>query len=201
MKNTSNVQKYRRMAKYYDFFFEKLLKGGRKRALSLLAFSEGQKVLLVGVGTGLDLPFINEHCHVTAIDLSQAMLSIAQKKFENREINWLQMNAEELTFEDQAYDVAILSLILSVVENPQKAFSESLRVLKPNGKLLVFDKFNEGRVSVLRQLLNLLTSALGTDINRAFGRIAEGFPIDIIADKAVMIAGSYRGILIGKRNE
>ena len=118
MKNISNIRKYRILSKVYDLVFSRLLYKGRIKALSLLDFKESQKVLLIGVGTGLDIPLIPEFCRITGIDLSSSMLAVARKKYEGRDIEFIEMNAEELRLDDSVYDIVILSLILSVVENP-----------------------------------------------------------------------------------
>ncbi len=199
MKNSSNITKYRLIAKYYDTAFEKLLSSSRKNSLSLLEFKEDQKVLLIGVGTGLDIPFIPDYCDITGIDLSDSMLSVARSKYQHKSIEFIKMNAEKLMFENFEFDVVILSLILSVVEEPKSAFREALRVLKADGRVLVFDKFCEGKTTVVRRILNLFTSALGTDINRSFQEISEDFDIEVLEDKAVMFAGNYRAILLVKR--
>jgi ubiquinone/menaquinone biosynthesis C-methylase UbiE len=72
-----------------------------------------------------------------------------------------------------------------VVDNPRKAFAEAVRVVKPGGELLVFDKFlHQGKKpGLLRTGANFIVSRFGTDINRVFEEIIEGQPI--IVEEAV----------------
>lgn len=200
MKNSSNIRKYKILSKFYDRVFSTLLKRGRTKALSLLEFDENQKVLLIGVGTGLDIPLIPAYCHITGVDLSSSMLNVAQRKFKGRDANFIEMNAELLDFVDAEFDVVILSLILSVVENPKRALEEALRVVKQDGSLLIYDKFREEKVTFGRKLLNIITSAVGTDINRSFEAIVDGFNLNIHKDISVMYADNYRAILASKKD-
>ena len=198
MKNSTNVLKYKRLAPIYDFIFGIFFVKGRKRAISLLNLEADDKVLLVGVGTGEDLAFIPMDCLITGVDISDAMLDKAREKARNRNVKLLNMDAEELGFEDGTFDFAILNLVLSVVENPRLAICESLRVVKGGGEILIFDKFikDKGKVSIFRKLLNKATSMIGTDINRRFEEITDGLPICIVKDEPSMFNGNYRIILI-----
>ncbi|WP_026477663.1 class I SAM-dependent methyltransferase [Alkaliphilus transvaalensis] len=199
MKNSTNISKYKRLAPIYDIIFGKFFIKGRKRAISLLNLNPNDKILMVGVGTGQDINLIPFQCLVTGIDISDAMLSKAKEKSKDRNVNLLNMNAENLEFEDESFDFAILNLVLSVVENPREAICEALRVIKDGGEILVFDKFIvKNRVSIFRKLINKATSIIGTDINRCFEDITDGLPIYIIKDEPSMFNGNYRIILLKK---
>ena len=198
MKNKSNIRKYKFLSKFYDKVFSRLLDKGRVRAFSLMSFREQARILLIGVGTGLDVPLIPETCNVVGVDLSSDMLEVAKKKYSDRNIEFIVMNAEELEFNDNEFDVVIISLVLSVVESPAEALQEALRVMKMDGKLLIYDKFSEQKVNFWRKLINVITSAVGTDITRSFYDITDGFEINIHQDIPVMYAGNYRAILISK---
>ncbi|SET43045.1 Methyltransferase domain-containing protein [Natronincola peptidivorans] len=200
MKNSTNISKYKRLAPVYDIIFGKFFIKGRKRAISMLNLNRDDKILMIGVGTGQDLNLLPFECFVTGIDISDAMLSKAKEKTRDRNVNLLNMNAERLEFEDESFDFAILNLVLSVVENPREVVCEALRVIKEDGEILIFDKFieNNSKVSILRKLLNKVTSIIGTDINRCFEDITDGLPICIIKDEPSMFNGNYRIILLKK---
>jgi phosphatidylethanolamine/phosphatidyl-N-methylethanolamine N-methyltransferase len=192
MKNRTNVTKYKLLSPVYNLLMDNaLFLQARKRAFSLLPHQPGQHMLLVGVGTGGDLPFVPDDAIVTGIDLSSDMLRQAKQKA-NAHTTLLEMNAEQLAFTDETFDVTVLHLILSVVEHPEKALAEALRVTKPGGTILVFDKFlKENRSpSILRSLFNIVTSLIGTDINRSFSTIRRDLPVRIIKEQAVL-GGAY----------
>jgi phosphatidylethanolamine/phosphatidyl-N-methylethanolamine N-methyltransferase len=182
MKNNSNIHKYKRLAPFYDKFMgNSLFRKARQQAFSEIEVKQGDSMLLVGVGTGEDFPFLPTEAVITGIDLSEDMLKIAKGKKIDRDITLLQMNAEEMEFPNQKFNVIVLNLILSVVEHPEKVLERSLHLLAPNGTILVFDKFIDSnqKPNRLRRLLNTLTSVIGTDITRDFYRMKKALPIEI----------------------
>jgi ubiquinone/menaquinone biosynthesis C-methylase UbiE len=201
MKNRTNLTKYRIWAPIYDpIMGNKLFKGARKRAFALLGLHHEQKILLVGVGTGEDFCYIPKENEITGIDLSEAMLEKAKIKAKDHKVQLILMNAEELTFPDCSFDVVVLSLILSVVENPRTAMREAVRVLQPGGLILVFDKFvsKGGKPNVLRRMFNMLTSLAGTDINRSIEDIARGLELRTLKREDSILGGSYKVLVLEK---
>jgi len=203
MRNRTNLIKYRLWAPLYDLVFaDDQIKQARRRIFELVDIQPGQKVLLVGVGTGQDLPFIQDQAGVTGIDLSPAMLAKAQEKAKTR-TSLLIMNAENLSFAEAFFDVVVMNLILSVVENPRLALGEAVRVLKPGGKIIVFDKFVSAGVKPgrLKLILNFFTTLGGTDITRSFEEIAQNQNLDILKREDSIFGGQYQIILLQKRKE
>ncbi len=104
--------------------------------------TEGLIVLEVGTGPGFFAILLRElGCSVTAVDLTPAMLLEAK---ENAgaiagEIRFMEMNAEELRFEDRSFDAVISRNLTWNLPHPAKAYAEWARVLKPGGILLNFD--------------------------------------------------------------
>ncbi|MDM5318160.1 class I SAM-dependent methyltransferase [Fictibacillus sp. b24] len=182
MKNSTNVTKYKVLAPLYDMLMgNRLFRKARQQAFSEIRINRGDSLLLVGVGTGEDFAFLPHHASITGIDLSPDMLRIAETKKGQLDINLLQMNAETMDFSTQKFNVIVLNLILSVVEHPEKVLEKSLKYLEHGGTLLIFDKFVESnkKPNLLRRGLNIVTSAIGTDINRDFNAIKNGLPIEI----------------------
>lgn len=199
MKNSTNITKYRFLSPIYDLVFRNVFIKARDKAFTTLSIRPNSKVLLVGIGTGEDLLFMPEDCFITGIDISEPMLRHAGKKTQNKNVEFLVMNAESLDFLNKTFDYVILNLVLSVVENPRQAMSEAVRVLKDNGKILVFDKFvNSSNVTLVRKLFNVLTSFIGTDINRYFDDIVRDIPVKIIRENASLFKGTYKIILLEK---
>lgn len=199
MKNSTNITKYKLLSYIYDLFFRNLFIKARHTAFSTFNIKNNKKVLLVGVGTGEDLKFIPDDCSIIGIDISESMLLQAIKKAQGKNAEFHIMNAESLKFLDDTFDYVIFNLVLSVVESPRKAILEGIRVLKSDGKVLVFDKFISGdNISLIRKLLNVLTSLVGTDINRRFEDIVRDMPVRIIKENDSMFKGSYKIIQLEK---
>jgi phosphatidylethanolamine/phosphatidyl-N-methylethanolamine N-methyltransferase len=97
------------------------------------------ELLEIGVGNGKHLPLCKTH-KITAIDTSSGMLETARKqKTEN--IEFLQMNGEDLLFPDKSFDYVVLSHVIAVVDNPERLLTEIFRVLKPGGKVFILNHF------------------------------------------------------------
>ena len=199
--NQWNRVVYRLWSPVYDRLFDRLLFApARKDIFKLLGLSPGERVLLVGVGTGADLPYLPPGVTGWGIDLSPEMLQKAQAKLIGRDlgVGLTQGDAQVLPFPDHCFDTAVLSLVLSVVPDGHACWLEVRRVLRPGGKVVIFDKFlPEGaRPNLLRRLLNLGSSLLGTDINRRLGDILGEGAFHIERDEPSLFNGMYRILLI-----
>ncbi len=97
------------------------------------------KLLEVGVGTGKHLHKLQKH-KVTAIDINDAMIKLAQKQ-NLPHIEFIIMDGAKTTFADESFDYVILLHILAVVKNPNELILEAQRVLKPDGKMLILNHF------------------------------------------------------------
>ena len=205
MNNRWNRIVYRVWSPIYDRFFNSgsFLKA-RQQVFSDIVFTEGQKILFVGIGTGADLELIDRHSpDITAIDYSPDMLDQARKKFSETDIRFIEMDAQQLEFEANQFDVVVASLILSVVPDPDRCFGEMSRVLKLGGTLLIFDKFapEESKLSLGKRLIRPVIKTLGTDIGLAFGKLysRHSEALLVAEDRPLMMNGMYRKILIRKR--
>jgi len=66
----------------YDFVCRPLLESGRKKAVEILRLRSGEKILEIGIGTGLSLDFPPEGINLTAFDYSVGMLKESRKKLD-----------------------------------------------------------------------------------------------------------------------
>ncbi len=159
--------------------------------------------MFVGIGTGADLELINySDLDITAIDYSPDMLEKAQTKFKDSTIKFLEMDAQNMVFEDESFDYVVANLILSVVPDTNKCFQEITRVLKNEGKIIIFDKFapKNKKLSLPKVLIRPIISVLGTDIGRSFEEIIpkNNNSLKVEEDSPVMMNGMYRKIIISK---
>lgn len=205
MNNLWNRLIYKCWAPFYDLFFNSgMFYRARKQVFQDILFEPEQRVLFVGVGTGIDLAFIpHEDLHITAIDYSEEMIQKAKAKYPNASIQFLQMDAQELEFEQNSFDLVVASLILSVVPDPNKTLEEIIRVTKHEGGILIFDKFKPENksLSIGKKLIRPLVKILGTDIGLSFESVYKSVKnqCQIHEDLDVMMNGMYRKILIRKK--
>ncbi|MFI3312969.1 MAG: class I SAM-dependent methyltransferase [Eubacteriales bacterium] len=98
------------------------------------------KVLDIGTGPGFFAILMAESGYnVTAVDFTQAMLDEAQGNAKGLPIDFQIMDAQNLTFPDDTFDVIITRNVTWNLPDPQVAYSQWVRVLKPGGHLLNFD--------------------------------------------------------------
>ncbi|MEC2070993.1 class I SAM-dependent methyltransferase [Alkalihalophilus marmarensis] len=204
MNNTWNKIIYKIWSPFYDSFFNSgLFLKARKQVFSDIPFIEGQKVLFVGVGTGADLELIDStKFDITAIDFSPDMLKKAEHKFANSSITFIKMDAQNMDFNENSFDIVVGSLILSVVPDADACFSEMKRVLKRDGKVILFDKFapETKQLSLPKKLIRPIAKVLGTDIGLRFESIYmhHKVQLQILLDQPVMLNGMYRRITLKK---
>lgn len=107
----------------------------------LCHLDEAQEVLDVGCGIGVGPIHMAKQypCWVTAVDLSEKMLSWARKRARREgvadRITFRQADVRELPFEDARFDAVIVESVLAFVPDKQAAIQELLRVIKPGGYL------------------------------------------------------------------
>ncbi len=150
---SENREYWTRRAPSYSELNAEELQNGRRRRWSNVIGNEisnhfpGRepndiRVLEVGTGPGFfAILLCSLGYNVTAIDLTPAMLAEAKKNSGDLagKIRYMEMNAELLDFDDHSFDVVISRNLTWDLPNPDKAYSEWVRVLKDGGLLLNFD--------------------------------------------------------------
>ncbi len=181
------------------------LKHWRKKAIAMLNFLPGDRVLIPGVGSGHDILYIPDNVQVVGIDISDVMMSIAEMKLKshsNKENVQLRvMDAENLDFPDNSFDKAILGLFLTCVFDPIKAFSEVVRVVKTDGEILVYDHLVR-RKRWSKHLLKSMDTIMKYNfcsIIRRFDDIIEGQPVSLVNDIPGDPMGFVKGFLLRKK--
>lgn len=179
--------------------------GARRLSIDRLRLAPGDSVLIVGAGTGLDLDFLPSSAHVTAIDVTPAMLKQLERRAAGagRPVTARVMDARQLAFPDSSFDAVVMHLILAVMPEPERGLTEAVRVLKPGGRIAVFDKFlREGeRPSLRRRLLNAIAKPLFSDLNRRLGPLMARTRLVIEHDEPVAFGGTYRAVTLVKPAE
>lgn len=188
----SNTNAWRRIiyslwAPGYDRLAGLLLKK-RRRAIELAAPKAGEKVLLIGAGTGLDLEFMAPGPRLIAIDLTPAMLAILRRRAGRLglEVEARVMDGQALEFLDASFDLVILHFILAVIPDPGRCIREVARVLRPGGRAVILDKFmpDAKRPPWIFRLINPLLSFLGTELTRQLGPILQDSGLTITHEES-----------------
>ncbi|MEI2665437.1 class I SAM-dependent methyltransferase [Rossellomorea sp. LJF3] len=202
MNNRWNEIIYKLWSPVYDRIFNtgKFLEA-RQKLFHHPPFHPQQRILFVGVGTGADLELLDHsQFWITAIDYSNDMLQKARDKFKDTKIEFIQMDAQQMSFAENSFDAVVGSLILSVVPDPERCMKEMIRVLKPQGSMIIFDKFSPPKISLIKRMIRPFVKVMGTDIGVNFENLYEQNHEAIILkeDEPLLFNGMYRKILLTK---
>jgi ubiquinone/menaquinone biosynthesis C-methylase UbiE len=158
------------------------------------------KILLSGVGTGLDLCHLPPGPGYIGLDLTPAMLKKAQMRSAHLNITLNTGDVMQLPYTDNSFDAVIMHLILAVVPSPVLALQETQRVLKGGGYILVLDKFlRPGEAAPLRRLINPFIKRLATQTNVVFEEVmSHCSELQIVNDVPVAANGWFRRIVLQK---
>ncbi len=135
---------YEKLASVYDLVFGPTLHPGRLVAREQMGIQANDRILEVGVGTGINTSLYPQNCHVTGIDLSTSMLEKARERVAReglRNVRLLEMDAARLTFADNSFDIVYAPYLVSVVPDPVQVVREMRRVCRPGGKIIILNHF------------------------------------------------------------
>lgn len=188
---------YTLIAPFYDALIARATAAARASSLDWLNKSAQTEVLISGIGTGLDMALAPSQHHYTGLDLTRAMLA---KIPAHANLTLVQGDSQRLPFADNAFDHAVLHLILAVVPDGRRCLAETARVVKPGGSILVLDKFlRRGALAPLRRLLTPISSQLATRLDVVFEDLLESAPrLKVASDEAAILGGWFRLLRLEK---
>lgn len=199
MKNGAETVKkrYNRLSLLYDILeypFERLIFGKWRR--NLFSNLDG-RILEIGVGTGKNLQYYPKEAKVTAIDISPGMLGRAIKKAGRLKLDYslILMDAEDLGFKENSFDVVACTFVLCSVPDPVKALNEMRRVCKPNGKIVVIEHvLSKNRIiALLQHIHNPVTRYLfGFNVNRDTVSNIKKAGLKITSEKNLALNGVFK---------
>ena len=189
---------YTFLAPFYDLFAGPAFGAARRESLAALPRDGHCKVFLNGVGSGLDIPLLPRNHRYVGLDLTQAMLRRCVRRAAGLEFSAVLGNSLALPFRDACFDHAVLHLILAVVPDAALALSETARVVRKGGSILVFDKFlQRGQRAPFRRLLNPLASRLATRLDVILDDVLPGVPgVRLISDRPAAAGGWFRLLML-----
>lgn len=166
MQESSTKKIYDVHSVFYDATFGRLVKRRIERAINHMNIDDADRVLDLGIGTGVSLNFYPNRGRIIGIDLSAGMLREARKKVRERGLDRatiFQANALELPFADNTFDHVFISHVISVVSDPYRLVQEAQRVAKPSARIVIVNHFQSTNrfIALIEKWLCPLCTKLG----------------------------------------
>lgn len=178
----------------------------RLRAREWAPIAGAKNILEVGVGTGMNFAFYPPGAHVTAVDLGERMIELAQAKAERtglKNIELRVMDVQKLDFPDDAFDAVAATFVFCSVPDPLRGLEEISRVLRPGGKAVFLEHVRSANrlVGWMMDRLDPLTHRYGgMHINRRTVENIDKSALDIETVEDVAMGGIVKLIIAGKKN-
>jgi len=166
MKESSTSKLYDLWAKFYDATFGALVHRRHVRAVELMRAQPGQRVLDLGVGTGMTLPVYRGDVEIVGIDLSAGMLGKAHDKVRSEQldhVHLVQGDALHPPFAESSFDVIMVTHVISVVSEPAVLLRWVSRLVRPGGHVVILNHFQSDFALIrwFEQKLNPLFVKIG----------------------------------------
>ena len=200
-------QTYTLWAPIYDLMLKQATRAARTRNLEELGAMGGKSLVIIGIGSGLDLDLFNEQTQperCVGLDITRAMLRRAQARSSTSPfpVHLIEADAMNTPLKKQQFDVVLLHLILAVVPRPEQALAEASRILKPGGRILIFDKFlRHHQKAPLRRLISPLLGMLATRTDVELEPLLAAHPeLTLTRNEPLLARGWFRGITLIKND-
>lgn len=197
---------YRRYARSYDLYFGGILQPGRRAVIERMDCRRGERILEVGVGTGISLPLYPPQAEVHGIDICHEMLARAKASVVREHLKQAaglyRMDGEHMGFADDSFDKAVAMYVVSVAPDPVRLLDEMRRVCKPQGELFIVNHFLHPNpvVSAMECLAAPLSRFLGFHPNLSLDDFMKAARVEVLERQPVNAFG-YWTLLRARNNK
>lgn len=136
-----------------------------KFLLEKIKISSGNIVLDVGTGTGILIPFLLElvghEGQIIAVDLSEKMIELAQKKYPKQNVNFVVGDVNNLILDEIRYDAVICYSVFPHFLSPEETLLNLWKLLKPEGQIIVCHSESKDTINHRHQSVGAQEISLG----------------------------------------
>lgn len=181
---------YSNYASVYDHIFGKIFHESREAAVRNLDIRPGERILEVGVGTGIALSYYPTNCQVVGIDLSSGMLKKAEdrkKAFRLDNVILLRMDAGQMDFPDDSFDTVMAAYVVTAVPDYRKVMTEMIRVCRPGGRIVMLNHFSNGNklIAAVERVISPLCKHIGFRTDLSLNHVLEGTSLQVLRKEKV----------------
>jgi phosphatidylethanolamine/phosphatidyl-N-methylethanolamine N-methyltransferase len=178
---------YQRHSYIYDAVFGPVLHTGREQAIRRMGCLPGERVLEVGVGTGLSLSLYPWGVRVVGVDLSTPMLGRARARAAEAGAGLAAMDAERMAFPDASFDKVVAMYVASVVPDPAALVREMRRVCRSDDGLYFVNHFRTTRplLGTVERLFAPLSRTLGFRPDFSLEGFLAGAGLEVVERRPV----------------
>lgn len=181
------------MGIYEKYLLPKMLNAAMKQPAfrelrqKLVPLARG-RVLEIGIGSGLNLPYYDRSVHVTGLDPSLELQAYARDVAREAgvDVDFIGLSGEDIPADDNAFDSVVMTWTLCTIPDPASALEEIRRVLKPGGKIIFAEHGEAPDANIARwqQRVNPVWKVIGggCNLNRRIESLYQngGFRFDDI---------------------
>ena len=187
---------YANFAGVYDRVFGRVFQDSREAVVRNLKVAPGDRVLEVGVGTGLCLPLYPPNCDITAIDLSEAMIGKAAERVKElglSNVKLMKMDAGAMEFADSTFDLVIAAYVVTAVPDYRKLMEEMVRVSRPGGRLIMLNHFTQDSpiIAAVEKAISPICIKMGFRTDLSVDEVIDGWPLIKERDERVKPLGMW----------
>ena len=190
-------------AKIYDHTFGALVHKRQAVAVEQLQCQSGERVLDLGVGTGMTLTHYPSHCTVVGMDLSPGMLGKAADKRRDGNldhVHLVQADGMMPPFADGSFDRILITHTVSVVSEPQRLMQWAARLVKPGGRIVVLNHFQSTQpvIGKLEEVFNPLFVKIGWRSDLSLEETLDGVPLKLLYQFKLATVDVWRIVVLEK---
>ena len=196
----SVVKIYDRWGKIYDIIFKWVFSEGRNVAVEMLDLKPGERLLEVGIGTGLSLPLYPRSAGIVGIDISSKMLEKATDKITKhrlRNVKLQVMDAQSMDFPDNSFDCVTACYVVSAVPDPDKVVSEICRVCRPGGRIVFINHFKSHNLVLAKfeELISGICKSFGWETTLDLDALLKANKLEPALTEKVNMFDYWRAVL------
>lgn len=188
---------YALYAPVYDRLFGWVFQKGRSATVARLDPQPGERILEVGVGTGLMLPLYPRHCSVMGVDVSEEMLERARVRAEEQDMQHVElrhMDGGGLEFRDDTFDAVVAAYVVTAVPDHRAVVREMVRVCRPGGRILLTNHFSDDNslLGVLERVTSPAFEHAGFRTDLTVGDVVQDNNLSVVDVQPVGVLGFWK---------